>query len=140
MPTNRNASRALSDRSIVSDLVSDAPDSGNRTVVAELAPQLAHVHVHRAGVPRKRVAPHPLQQLVPGQYESAVVEQLPEQVELLGRQLHLLAADGDLAAAGVDAHVAVLEHRLLRLAGGLRGAAKDGLDAGHQLARVEWLG
>ena len=73
------------------DLVADAPDRDDRRRVAELAPQLAHVDVDRARVARERVAPDPLEQLVARQHEAAVVEQLPEQVELLRRELDLLA-------------------------------------------------
>src|SRR6476469_8219992 len=142
VPANSSVSRVLSDRSIVSDLVPDAPDGGDRALVAELAAKLADVHVDRSRIARERVAPHPLQQLVTRQHQAAVVEQLPQQVELLGRQLYLLAADRHLATAGVDPDGAVLHHRLGRTSALLRvgGAAQDRLDAGHQLARVERLG
>src|SRR5688572_92505 len=66
------------------DLVTDAPDRDDRRGVAELPSQLPDVHVHRARVAREGVAPDALEQLVPRQDETAVVEQLPEQVELLG--------------------------------------------------------
>ena len=49
--------------------------------------------VDGARVAGERVAPDPLEQLVAGQDEAAVVEQLPEEVELLRRELDLLAAD-----------------------------------------------
>ena len=74
--------------------------------------------------PGEGVAPHALEQLVARQHEPAVVEQLPEQVELLRRELDLLAADRRLAAAGVDPEVAVRDHLGLELAalGRRRGA------------------
>src|SRR6476661_2249894 len=110
VPANSSVSRVLSDRSIVSDLVPDAPDGGNRALVTELAAELAHVHVHGARVPRKRVTPDALQQLIAGQHQAAVVEQLPEQVKLLGGELNLVAAYRDLASAGFDLDGAVLHH------------------------------
>src|SRR5438552_3448771 len=91
------------------DLVADAPDGHDRRRVAELAPQLAHVHVDRPRVAGEGVAPHALQELVAGQDEPAVVEQLPEEVELLRRELDLLLADVHLAPAGVDEEVAVAD-------------------------------
>src|SRR6476660_3105508 len=141
VPANSSVSRVLSDRSIVSDLVPDAPDGGNRALVTELAAELAHVHVHCARVPRKRVTPDALEQLIACQHQAAVVEQLPQQVELLGGELHLVAADRDLAAPGVDLDGAMLHHRLRWPAAllGLGGPAQDRLDACNQLARVERL-
>ena len=98
------------------DLVADAPDRHDRRRVAELAAQLAHVHVDRARVARERVAPDALEQLVAREHEPAMVEQLPEQVELLRRELDLLVADAHLAPAGVDREVAVPELLALALA------------------------
>src|SRR6195952_4037667 len=81
-------SRVLRDRrGIVGNLVADTPDGHDRARVADLAPELAHVHVHRAGIAGERVTPDPLEQLVAREHQATVVEQLPEQVELLGRQL-----------------------------------------------------
>src|SRR6266536_1069390 len=140
VPAKRNARRALSDCSIVSDLVAHTPYGGNRAVVAELAPELAHVNVHCAGVAREGVAPHPLEQLVAREHEAAVVEQLPQEVELLGGELDVVARHRHLAAAGVDAQLAVLHRRFLRLALGAGGAAEDRLDPRDELAWVERLG
>src|SRR5919199_1252699 len=118
VPAKSSASRVLSDWSIVGDLVPDAPHGGDRAALAELAAKLPHVHVDRPRVACERVPPDPLEQLVARQHEAAVVEQLPEQVELLRRELDVLALHGHLAAAGVDAQVAVL-HRRVRGAPGL---------------------
>src|SRR5215218_3866394 len=121
------------------DLVADAPDRDDRRRVSQLAAELPHVDVHRAGIAGERVPPDALEQLVARQHEAAVVEQLPEQVELLRRELDLLVAHLALAAAGVDREVAMVEHLGLRVAP-LRGRApQNGLDARDELARVERL-
>src|SRR5262245_12740495 len=84
------------------DLVADAPDRHDRRGVAELAPDLTHVDVHGSRVTGECVAPYALEQLVARENESAVVEQLPQEVELLRRELDLLVADVHLPAARVD--------------------------------------
>ena len=106
------------------DLVADAPDRHDRAGVAELAPQLANVDVDGPRVAREGVAPDPLEQLVARQHEAAMVEELPEQVELLGGELHLLAGDGHLTAARVDGELAVARARRSRGAAGT--ARRDG--------------
>src|SRR5262249_36850834 len=121
------------------DLVADAPDRDDRRGVAQLAPQLADVDVDRPRVAGEGVAPHALEQLVARPHEATVVEELPEQVELLRGELDLVVADANLAAAGVDEQLAVLDLRALPLAALGRRAAKDRLDARHELARVERL-
>src|SRR5947208_16741381 len=97
------------------DLVADAPDGHDRRGLAELAAQLPHVDVHGAGIPGEGVAPDALEQLVPCQDEPAVIEQLPQQVELLRRELDFLVPHLDLAPAGVDHELAVLQRRALGL-------------------------
>ena len=87
--TQKRTSRARSDRSIVGHLVADAPDGDDGAGVADLAAQLAHVDVDRARVAGERVAPDALEQLVARQHHAAVLEQGPEEVELLGRELHV---------------------------------------------------
>src|SRR3954452_15925698 len=72
------------------DLVADPPDGDDRRGVAQLAAELANVHVDRPRVAGEGVAPDALQQLVARQHQAVVVEQLPEQVELLRRELDLL--------------------------------------------------
>src|SRR4051794_8304038 len=121
------------------DLVADAPHGDDRRRVAELAPELAHVDVDGARVARERVAPDALEELVAGEHEAAMVEQLPEEVELLRRELHLVVADAHLAPPGVDVQVAVLDDGALPLAPIGRRAAQDRPDARHELARVERL-
>ena len=86
-----------------SDLVPHAPHGHDRRRVAELAAELPDVDVDGARVAREGVAPDALEQLVAREDEAAVVEQLPEEVELLRGELDLLLADANLAAPGVDA-------------------------------------
>ena len=89
------------------NLVADAPDGDDRAGVAELSPELADVDVDGTGVAGERVSPHPLEELVAGEDEAAVVEELPEQVELLRCELDLGAGDLRFPPAGVDREVAV---------------------------------
>src|SRR4051812_36898724 len=71
-----------------SDLVADAPDRDDRRGLAQLAPELADVDVDRARVTRKGVPPDTLEELIARENETTVVEELPEQVELLRRELN----------------------------------------------------
>ena len=68
-----------------------------------------------------------------------MVEQLPQQVELLRRKLDLLVADVHLTPACVDVQVAVLDRLVLALAALGRGATEDRADARNELARIERL-
>src|SRR5918996_3139280 len=70
-----------------SGLVPNAPHGDDRRGVPELPPELTDVDVDGSRVAREGVAPDPLEQLVAGEHEAVVVEELPEQVELLRRQL-----------------------------------------------------
>src|SRR3954471_6163531 len=119
-------------------LVADPPHGDDRRRVAELPPQLAHVDVDGAGVARERVAPDPLEQLVACEDEALVVEELPEEVELLGRQPDLLLPDVALPSAGVEHELAVPEHTAIgpRLS---PAGAEDGTPPRHELARIEGL-
>src|SRR5919201_278276 len=121
------------------NLVADTPDGDDRRSIPELAPQLPDVDVDGARVAGEGVAPDALQQLVAREDEAAMVEQLPEQVELLRRELDLLLPDLHLAPACVDDEVAVLELRAL--AGGAlrRRTPKDRAHPRDELARVERL-
>src|SRR5512133_172127 len=98
------------------DLVADAPHGDDRRGVAELAANLPDMHVDGPRVAGERVAPHPLQELVAGQHDAPMVEELPEQVELLGRQLDLLLTDVNFAPAGIHLEVAVANLGALRVA------------------------
>ena len=80
------------------DLVPHSPHRHDRAGVAELPPELADVNVDRARVTGERVAPHALEQLITRQHEPAMVEELPEEVELLRCELNLGARDDRLPA------------------------------------------
>src|SRR6266542_3171178 len=121
-------------------LVADAPDGDDWRGFAELAAQLANVHVDRARVAGERVAPDALEQLVARQHQPAVVEQLPEQVELLRRELHFLVADAYLAATCVDDQIAVPDLGRRQILAVRRRPAQDGLHARDELTRIERLG
>src|SRR6476659_8914264 len=121
------------------DLVAHAPDRDDRRGVAELAPQLPYVDVDGARVSREGVAPHTLEQLVACEHEPAVVEQLPEEIELLRGELNLLVADVHLPPARVDPQIAVDDLLGLVLAPLRRRAAQDRLDTRDELTRVERL-
>src|SRR5512141_1753008 len=154
MPTRKSAgSRKRSELSIArytlalsrdrvlrgADLVADAPDGHDRGCLAELSAQLSHVDVHRASVTSKGVAPDALEQLVTREHETAMVEQLPEEIEFLRRQLHFLVADLHLSAPRVDGQVAVAKNGALGLTALRRRAPEDRLDPSDELARVERL-
>src|SRR5205823_14309298 len=115
-------------------LVAHAPHGNDRRRVAELPAELTDVHVDRPRVAGEGVTPDALEQLIAGQDETAVVEELPQEVELLRRELHLLVADLHLAAAGVDVEVAVVDRLAVALAPLRRRAAEDRLHARHELA------
>src|SRR5581483_9106132 len=85
------------------------------------------------------VAPHAFEQLVARQDETPMVEQFPEQVELLRRELDLLVADPYLAPARIDVEIAVVDRLALELAPVGCGAAQDRLHTRDELARVERL-
>ena len=68
-----------------------------------------------------------------------MVEELPEEVELLRRQLDLVLADVDFAAARVDLQVAVLELSALQVPALRRRPTEDGLHPSDELPRVERL-
>src|SRR6266511_1919816 len=95
--------------------------------------------VHGPRVAREGVAPDALEELISREYEPAVVEKLPEQIEFLRRELDLLVSDLGLAATRVDVEVAVLEDRARDVFPVGRRAAQDRLDARDELAWVEGL-
>src|SRR5437763_4533154 len=137
--SERNTTPALGAVPRRRDLVADPPDGDDRRRLAELAPELAHVDVDGARVARECVAPDALEELVAREDEAAVVEQLPEEVELLRRELDLLVAHVHLPPAGVDAQVAVPDLRALPRLPRRRRPPQDRLHAGDELARVERL-
>jgi len=97
------------------------------------------VDVDRPSLAGVVVAPDPLQELVAGEYEAVVVEELPEEVELLRGKLDVLPVRSHLATARVDEQLAVADLRRLGLPPLRSRAAQDRLDAGDELTRVERL-
>src|SRR5712691_7027434 len=135
-PTPRSGGLLLARRA---HLVADPPDGHDRGRVAELAAELTDVHVDRARVARERVPPDALEQLVAREHEAPMVEQLPEEIELLRRQLDLLIAHARFTPSGIDGEVAVLDDGTLTLRA-LRGCAtQDRPHARDKLPRVERL-
>src|SRR5579862_8198640 len=68
-----------------------------------------------------------------------MVEQLPQEVELLRSEADLLLADVNLATAGVEDEVAVLERPSFAVRPLGTAAAEDCAHTGDELARVERL-
>ena len=97
------------------------------------------MHVHRARIAGERVAPDALEQLIARQHDPAVVQQLPQQVELLRRKPDLLVDHVHLSLSCVDRQVAMPDLVRLALAALRRGAPENALHAGHELTRVEGL-
>jgi len=95
------------------------------------------VDVDRTRVAVRAVAPDRPQQLLPVEQASGVAHEAVEQLELRERQLHELAAQRDLAARAVDAHVAGREDILVEAA--RSGPAEHRADAAAQLGEAERL-
>src|SRR5919201_2806562 len=72
-------------------------------------------------------------------HEPAVVQELPEKVELLRRELNLLVAHHDFAAARVDVQVSVLEGRALELAPFRIRPPEDRFHTSDELAWIKGL-
>src|SRR5437660_6656141 len=120
LPRKRAGSRKRSERSTGArrglgpvpggrDLVADPPDGHDRRRLTELPSELAHVDVDGARIAGEGVAPDALEQLVARQHEAAVGEELPEEVELLRREMELHLGYANLAPAHVAVQVAVLD-------------------------------
>ena len=95
--------------------------------------------VDGAGVGGERVAPDPFQDLVAGEDQALVADQVAEQLELTGGELHRAALEDDLVAGRVDGEAAQVSGARDRIRVGV-GAAQDRLDPGDQLAGRERLG
>src|SRR5262252_3457538 len=76
--------------------------------VAELLAHLRDVHVHGAGVAVPVVAPHAVEDLLAREREARPFGEVPQQVELLRRELDRVTGDAHLAPAGVDGDLADL--------------------------------
>ena len=121
-------------------LVAHAPHRLDRhaRVVAQLPPQLVHVHVHRPRAAEELVAPDLLQQQLPRQHVPGRFGQPLEQVELLVAQLQQLVAEPRFVALPIDRQRAD-RHRRPGRGRRARRAAQDRLHPRRQLARVERL-
>jgi hypothetical protein len=97
------------------------------------------VDVHGARIARERVPPDALEQLVARQHDPAVVEELPEEVELLRSQLDLVVSDEHLATTRVDEEIAVADLVALVDAAIRRRPPEHALDARDELTRIERL-
>src|SRR6478735_1452194 len=141
-PTTTNAIR--SSRRLISlrlgtfEAEADATDRGDVLrrggVVAELAAQDRDVHVEGLRRPEPRGVPDLAHQLLAGDDLALLADEHPQQVELLGGQLQLLALEPGPPTVGVDAD---------ELAGGddLGGRApQQRPHAGEQLGEAERLG
>src|SRR5579884_1452690 len=113
-------------------LVPDSPNGDDRRRVAELPPQLADVDIDGPGIAGERVSPHALEQLVARQDEAAVIEELPEEIELLGRKPDLLVPHAALASAGVEHELPVAHDPGVGLRPP-RAAAQDRSHPRHEL-------
>src|SRR5579875_987571 len=118
------------------ELVARAAHRPDPVGVAELAPELRHVHVDGAGPARIRHAPDEVEQAFPGEDDAGVLEEAGEQVELLARQLDRPAGDRHLAGVAAQHDLARRQHLVLDAP---LGAAEDRLDPGGELARRERL-
>ncbi len=84
--------------------------AGRRRVVLDLGPQPLDVDVEGLGVADVVRTPDAVDERLPGQHPAGVAHQQLQQFELLQRQRHLIAAQVDLVAAGVETQTADLEH------------------------------
>jgi hypothetical protein len=99
------------------------------------------VNVERLGVADIVGAPHAIDERVPGEHATGVLQQQLEQLELLQRQRHGFAPDQHLVTLRVEDHVADLECLARQLGRFFHGrATQDGADPGYELAQPVGLG
>ena len=101
------------------------------------------MHVDGPAVAQEGVAPYLLEQLLAAQHQAPGLDERGEQVELLGREGHLVTIHEHLARSHFDPQAVHLEDRrqirIVRLHPGV-STSHHCPDAGHQLTRVEGLG
>src|SRR4051794_29155885 len=145
-PAARRATRAMvrrprNDMSVVvePERVPGSPDGADqrRPVAVELAAQVAHQRLHDIRVRLGVVGPHRRQDLRLGEDAAGVEQEVPQQVELSGRQVDRLAGPEHLVVLGVELEVAEPEDAVAVTEA---GAAEDRPDAGDDLAQAERLG
>ncbi len=111
-------------------------------VVAELLSQPAHVHVERLGRAEPVLVPHAVHQLLARDDAPGVADQLGQQVELLARELQLLAVEAGPPGGDVDVQAADLDGAGRQVAVAVldgSGATQDRPDAGDHLGAAERL-
>ena len=69
------------------------------------------MHIDSTCIAGERVTPDSFEKLVAREDEAAMVEKLPEEIELLGRKLYLGAGDPCLPAPVIDVKVTVPDRR-----------------------------
>ena len=103
--------------------VADGPDQG-LVLGAELGPQAAHVHVHRAGTAEVVVTPDLLEQMGPGEHPPWMLGEELQQLELLERQIEGPGSQPGRVGGLVDSQVPGTD--LVRGGRGQAGLAADG--------------
>src|SRR5260221_8031696 len=93
----------------------------------DLAPQYRDVGLHDPGIPAEVVVPDVVEDLHLGQHPVGVAHEVPEQLELRGRQLDLLAGPPYLVAVLVELQVGELQpgRGPAALAPGAAGSCSD---------------
>ena len=119
---------------LVAELLDGLDGLGERRQLLAQAPDVDVDRARPAGVV---VAPDVAEQEVARQHAALVLDQVLEQQELLGRQPHVLAVEGDGVAIGVDRDRPVAERRAGR---GTARAAQQRRHARAQFLRAERLG
>ncbi len=107
--------------------------------VLELAAQAADARVDRAVEAVVVDAAHHAQDLVARDHGSMARGEQPQDVEVAGGELDLVAVERGRAARAVDLDAAGAQRRLGRGAGARARAAKQGLDSREQHARLDGL-
>src|SRR2546423_3889786 len=123
--------------------VADAADGldarGGQLGRGELGAQPGHVDVDGTRLHEAVPTPYGVEQLLAAEDAPRRAGQDREQLELLRGEVHRAALHADLEAIPIDLEVADLDVRLLLPVAGA-AAARDGADAGEQLAWRERLG
>src|SRR5258708_40097273 len=113
-------------------------DTGPVSLVVLLLAYPRLMHCHRAGRRYGVVAPHRVEQLVAGDGGPAVLDEVPQKMELLGRELQGDAVALDLRPSKVDADGA--ETIGIGRSDGAGPATQPGLDPSQELRHVARLG
>ena len=98
------------------------------------------MHVHRAVIAGVLIAPHHVEQVLPGVHPARVAQQQLHQVELLGGEIHALAVLPGGPGVHVQGDVAHGQPAAALLLGRHARPAQQGPHPGLQLQNVEGLG